>query len=167
MLVAHYIGAHRGDSLHVRLGWAAVRAVQRGDFRRVTHVESILQEHDDGTVTIASSSLRDGGVRAKRVSLKPGHWLIADVPQWDVVRALALLDETEGWPYDLLGAMATVLPTRQAGRRYFCSEWVATPFLRSPHTFGPAQLAAITMSIGRDVTAEFFAERQALHAGPA
>ena len=156
MLVAHYIGAHRGDSLHVRLGWAAVRAVQRGDFRRVTHVESILQEHDDGTVTIASSSLRDGGVRAKRVSLKPGHWLIADVPQWDVVRALALLDETEGWPYDLLGAMATVLPTRQAGRRYFCSEWVAAPFLRSPHTFGPAQLAAITMSIGRDVTHEFF-----------
>ena len=129
MLVAHYIGAHRGDSLHVRLGWAAVRAVQRGELKRVTHVESILQEHDDGTVTIASSSLRDGGVRAKRVTLRPGHWLIADVPQWDVVRALALLDETEGWPYDLLGAMATVLPTRQKGDSYFCSDWVVAPFL--------------------------------------
>ena len=161
MLVAHYIGAHRGESLHVRLGWAAVRAVQRGEYRRVTHVESILEEHDDGSVTIASSSLRDGGVRAKRATLKPGQWLISDVPMWDVESALALLDATAGMDYDLFGAMATVLPTRQAGRRYFCSEWVATPYLRSPHTFGPAHLAAITMSIGRDVTAEFFAARQA------
>lgn len=159
MLVAHYIGAHKGDTLAARLGWACVRAVQRGEFKRVTHSESILAEHDDGTVTIASSSLRDGGVRAKRVSLKPGHWLIADVPQWDVLRALELLDETEGMPYDLFGAMATVLPTRQKSGSYFCSEWVAAPFLRSPQTFGPAQLAAITMSIGRDVTAEFFASR--------
>jgi hypothetical protein len=161
MLVAHYIGAHRGDSLHVRLGWACVRAVQRGEYKRVTHVESILQEHDDGTVTIASSSLRDGGVRAKRVSLKAGHWLISDVPHWDVVRAIELLDDTEGWPYDLFGAMATVLPTRQKSGSFFCSEWVAKPFLRSPQTFGPAQLAAITMSpaFGRNVTADFFGSR--------
>lgn len=161
MLVAHYIGAHRGDSLGIRMGWAAVRAVQRGEFKRVTHVESILDEHDDGSVTIASSSLRDGGVRAKRVMLNPEHWLISDVRLWDVSRALALIDATAGMPYDLFGAMATVLPTRQKGGSYFCSEWVAAPFLRSPHTFGPAQLCAITMSIGRDVTTEFFAARQA------
>jgi hypothetical protein len=161
MLVAHYIGAHRGDSLKVRSGWAVVRSVQRGEFKRVTHCESILQEHDDGTVTIASSSLRDDGVRAKQVRLKPWHWLIADVPSWDVLRAVALLDETEGMPYDIFGAVATVLPTRQKGDSYFCSEWVATPFLCSPHTFGPAQLAAITMSpaFGRNVTADFFGSR--------
>ena len=161
MLVAHYVGAHRGDSLAARVGWACVRAVQRGEYRRVTHVESILDEHGDGTVTIASSSLRDGGVRAKRVVLTPGHWLIADVRLWDVDAARAFLGATDGMPYDLFGAVATVLPTRQTGTSYFCSEWVAAPFLRSPHTFGPAHLAAITMSIGRDATREFFAERGA------
>lgn len=161
MLVAHYVGNHRGDTLNVRAGWAVVRGVQRGEFRRVTHVESILDEHSDGTVTIASSSLRDDGVRAKVARLTPGHWLIADVPTWDVAAARKLLAETEGMEYDLFGAMATVLPTRQSGKRFFCSEWVATPFLRSPHTFGPAHLAALTMSrsFGRDVTARFFADR--------
>lgn len=157
MKVAHYVGAHKGDTLWARLGWAAVRAVQRGEYRRVTHVESILEEHDDGTVTIASSSLRDGGVRSKRVRLHQGHWLIADVPLWGVDKAVAFFGATDGLPYDLFGAVATVLPTRQTGTSYFCSEWVAAPFIRSPHTFGPAQLAAITMSIGRDVTREFFA----------
>ena len=157
MLVAHYIGNHRGDTLSVRAGWALVRAVQRGTYRRVTHSEAIIEEHGDGTVTIASSSLRDGGVRRKRVALKPGNWLISDVPSWNVEHAKALLAATEGMPYDLLGAVATVLPTRQSGTRYFCSEWVGAPFLKSPHTFGPAHLAAITMSIGSDVTEEFFA----------
>lgn len=159
MKVAHYIGRHEGDTLAVRLGWAAMRAVQRGEFRRVTHVESILEEHSDGSVTIASSSLRDGGVRSKRVHLAPGAWLVVSVPLWSAAAAHELLQATEGMPYDLLGAVATVLPTRQSHGRYFCTEWVGAPFLRSPHTFGPAHLAAITMSIGHNVTRAFFAER--------
>lgn len=159
MLVAHYVGRHATDGLQSRLGWAIVRAVQRGDYRRTTHVEAVHEEHPDGTVTIASASLRDGGVRPKRARLTPGHWLIADVPQWSRQASVELLAETQGLPYDWRGAAATVLPLRQRDGEFFCTEWVARPYLRASHIFGPAQLAAITMSIGRDVTAEFFAQR--------
>lgn len=159
MLVAHYIGAHKGDTLLTRLGWAVVRLVQRGPWRRVTHVEAIHEEHDDGTVTIASSSLRDGGVRDKRVRLTPGHWLIVDVPQWSVRDSLRLLAVTYGDGYDVSGAGATVLPLRHREGRWFCTEWVAHPYLKASHLFGPAQLAAITLSLGEDVTERFFAAR--------
>lgn len=159
MKIAHYVGNHRGDGLAAQAGWALIRAVQRGEFRAVTHVESILAEHPNGDVTIASSSLRDGGVRPKRVALTEGNWMIVDVPQWDVGAALGLLQATNGMPYDLFGAVATVLPTRQHRGRYFCNEWVATPFLRNPHIFGPAQFASITASLGADVTAAFFDSR--------
>lgn len=157
MKVAHYIGAHRGDTLSVRLGWAAVRAVQRGPWRRVTHVEAIHEVHDDGTCTIASSSLRDGGVRAKRVRLTRGNWLIADVPQWDVAASIELLRRTRGQRYDWRGAAATVLPLRQSTEEWFCTEWLGRPYLRASHIFGPSQLAAITLSIGSDATEDFFA----------
>jgi hypothetical protein len=160
MLIAHYIGSHRGDTLLTRLGWALVRVVQRGPWRRVTHVEAIHEVHDDGTVTIASSSLREGGVRSKRVKLNPAHWLIVDVPQWDVRSSIEALEYSRGSHYDWRGAAATVLPFRQSTKGYFCTEWVALPFLHASHLFGPAQLAAITMSLGEDITESFFAQRQ-------
>lgn len=152
MLTAHYIGRHTGDTLSVRAGWGVVRAVQRGPWRRATHVEAIHAVHDDGTVTIASSSLREGGVRSKRTKLTAGNWLVVDVPQWDVADSIALLDQTRGAPYDTLGAVATVLPLRQRAEQWFCTEWVAAPYLRASGLFGPAQLAAITLSLGTDVT---------------
>ena len=158
MLIAHYIGSHRGDRLLTRLGWALVRLVQRGPWRRVTHVEAIHEVHEDGTVTIASSSLRDGGVRRKQVRLTPGHWLIVDVPQWSVEASKAFLADPEGSDYDWRGAGGTVLPLRQNPGEWFCTEWVAFPYLRAAHLFGPAQLAAITMSLGTDVTDAFFAK---------
>jgi len=152
MLIAHYIGRHAGDTLSVRAGWAVVRAVQRGPWRRATHVEAIHAVHDDGSVTITSSSLREGGVRSKRTKLKTGNWIVVDVPQWDVADSIALLDQTRGAPYDTLGAVATVLPLRQRADQWFCTEWVAAPYLRASGLFGPAQLAAITLSLGTDVT---------------
>lgn len=162
MIVIHYIGNHAADSLGVRLGWALTRICQRGQFRRVTHCEAVHQVHSDGTVTMASSSLREGGVRGKtRVRLTPGHWLVHDVPAWPVVRSIDLLQRTHGQPYDLRGAVATVLLwLGQSGSRWFCNEWVATPYLKSPGIFGPAQFAAITATVGRDVTDEFFADMQ-------
>jgi hypothetical protein len=152
MLIAHYIGRHAGDTLSIRAGWAVVRAVQRGPWRRATHVEAIHEVHDDGTVTIASSTLREGGVRSKRTTLTRGSWLVVDVPSWDVADSIALLNQTRGSRYDVRGAVATVLPFRQRPGEWFCTEWVAAPYLRASGLFGPAQLAAITLSIGVDVT---------------
>lgn len=159
MLIAHYIGDHAGDDLATRAGWYLTRLAQKGPYGHVTHCEAIHAQHADGSVSIASASLRDGGVRSKRVTLNPAHWLIVDVPAWDVQLSLDLLDNTGGAKYDLRGALATCLPGSQDSDRWFCNEWVGAPYLKASGTFGPHHFAAVCMSLGRDLTSEFFAER--------
>lgn len=158
MLTAHYIGTHAKDTLAVRIGWAATRLVQRGEYKAVTHVEAIHQVNVDGTVTIASASLRDGGVRTRRnVRLTPGHWLIVNVPQFELPRSMLWFSLYDGRPYDLRGAVATVLPGASSASRWFCNEAVgASVGIKEPQIFGPAQFCAICMTLGRDVTSRFF-----------
>lgn len=156
MKLALYIGNHEADSLSVRAGWWITRKVQKGQFAGVTHVEAIHDEYPDGSVNIVSSSLRDGGVRAKRAVLTPGAWTIVDVPLWDVDKSKALFAETKGQGYDIRGAIATVFLGSPEQRRWFCNEWVSAPFLQAPATFGPNQFAAVSLSLGRDITADFF-----------
>ena len=148
MKVALYIGDHAADGLLARAGWLVTRKVQKGPYAMVTHVEAVHAEHADGAVTIASASLRDGGVRSKRVHLNPAHWLIVDVPQWDVTQSIALLAATNGMPYDWRGAVATVFIGSQDNKRWFCNEWVAAPFIKASGTFGPHQFAAVALSLG-------------------
>ena len=160
MKVAHFIGTHANDDWATRAGWYLTRITQRGPFGMVTHSEAIHAEHSDGSVTIASASLRDGGVRAKeRVMLNPAHWLIADMRAWDVERSIELLARTKGQPYDLRGALATRLPGNDSSVRWFCNKWVSFPFLQAAGTFGPHHLAAICMSAGRNATHSFFWDR--------
>ena len=161
MLVANYIGKHAGDTWPTRMGWWLTRITQKGLYGMVTHSEAIHAENSDGSVTIASASLRDGGVRVKHnVVLNPAHWLIADMRGWDVQASLDLLARTKGQPYDLRGALATRLPGNDSSVRWFCNKWVSFPFLQAAGTFGPHHLAAICMSAGKDVTREFFGERR-------
>ena len=163
MKVALYIGNHANDSLITRAGWALTRAGQKGDFWRVTHVEAIHDEATDGTVTIASASLREGGVRTKSgVVLTPGNWLIANVPQWDVARSIEWFAKHDGELYDIRGAFASAWPLQwsQPGH-WFCNQAVADEFLKSAGSFGPAMFAATVMSFGSDVTKEFFGARYA------
>lgn len=149
MKVALYIGSHTKDDPSVRLGWWLTRLVQKGRFANVTHVEAILKEWDDGSVTIGSASIRDGGVRTKRCHLNPDHWLIIDVPQWDVKKAIDWFEEHEGEPYDWRGAFATCMPFMWDTKGWFCNEAVAAPFLDSPEIFGPSQFAAICHSFNQ------------------
>lgn len=160
MKIAHYTGDHAGEGWLARAGVALTRLGQKGLYGDITHTEAIHEEYTDGSVTIASASFRDGGVRSKRVTLNPSHWLITDVPPWDVAQSIALLDRTKGWPYDLRGALATLLPGRPSDKAYFCTRWVSTPFLQAAGSFGPHHLAAICLSIGRDITTDFFGSRQ-------
>ena len=159
MKIAFYIGDHSQDSFSEQAGYWLIKLMQKGPYGDITHVEAIHAEHEDGSVTIASSSLRDNGVRAKVVKLNPLHWIIVDVPSWDVALSIAHLATTLGHKYDIRGAIATVFLGSQDNDRDFCNEWVATPFLKAPGTFSPSQFAAICLSIGQDVTAEFFANR--------
>lgn len=159
MKVCLYVGDHAADGFAVRLGWYLTRLAQKGPYGEVTHIEAIHEEHTDGTVTIAGASVRDEGVRGKRCYLNTGHWLIADVPQWDVQKSIALLAQTRGAKYDWRGALATQLPGSPQAGRWFCNEWVGQPFIKAPATFGPHQFAAVALTLGSDVTAEFFGSR--------
>lgn len=160
MLIAHYIGNHAKDTLTVRTGWALIRLAQKGDYDRVTHSEAILKTYRvSGVADIASSSLRDGGVRRKNtIALDPASWMIVDVPTWDAAKAALWFEQHDGAPYDLRGALATVLPGRSQDGHFFCNYAVgaAPGSLLTPECFTPAQFAAITLSIGQNVTDQFF-----------
>ena len=160
MKIAAYIGNHSSDTLRTRIGWKLNRAVQRGEFQQVTHVEAIHEEHGGGVVTMASSSLRDGGVRSKRVTLARGHWRIFDMPSWDVARSISLLSETRGMEYDKRGALASAIPLpffQEDENRWYCNEWVAYPFLRGAGIFGPAQFICIIVNLGAaEITDSFW-----------
>lgn len=160
MKVALYTGNHDSDSFSVRAGWWITRKVQKGPYSNTTHVEAIHNEYSDGSVNIASSSLRDGGVRAKRVLLTPGFWNIVDVPMWDVQQSINLLQATQGCKYNLRGAIATAFIGSPEAGRYFCNEWVGLPYLQASATFGPHQFHAISLTLGSDVTEEFFRSRK-------
>jgi hypothetical protein len=81
---------------------------------------------------------------------------------WDVEQSIVLLSLTCGMPYDLWGAIATVLPGRPSDKAFFCNRWVATPYLKAAGTFGPHHFAAICLSIGKDITTDFFNSRAKL-----
>ncbi len=148
MIILGYVGDHAQDSLAVRLGWAATRLVQRGQFARVTHVEGYYGADDQGRSIIASASLRDGGVRVKPASLTREHWLAAEVPCWDAKRSLAFILPHVGEKYDTRGALATVFLSGQDADRWFCNEIVgASVGLISPDIFGPAQFFALALSL--------------------
>lgn len=160
MKIAHYIGSHKGDGWLSQMGVTLTRLGQKGQYGNVTHTEAIHTEYTDGSVDIASASLRDGGVRSKRVVLNKDHWIITDVPQWDTELSILLLNDTKGWPYDLKGALATILPGKPSDKAYFCNRWVSTPYLKAASSFGPHHLAAICLSIGYNCTKEYFTERK-------
>jgi len=161
MLVAHYIGDHAQDALNVRLGCALTKLVQKGPYKNVTHCEAILKNWGGGVADIASSSLRDNGVRIKeRVILKPTNWIIANVELWDAEEARAWFVQHKGEPYDSRGAWATVMPGHHRDGAHFCNESVGESvgsFL-TPYCYTPSEFAAITLSFGKLWTKEFFAQ---------
>ena len=163
MLIAHYIGNHTKDSVVARLGASLTRLVQKGPYGTVTHTEAIHAVHGNGSVTIASASLRDGGVRSKQILLNSTHWIITNVVQWDLQASIDLLKATNGKPYDWRGALATVLPGSQDKSAWFCNEWVGSPYLKASGTFGPHQFCAVCMSLGTDVTDQFFRNQRERH----
>lgn len=160
MKVALYTGDNTGAEFLVRLGTSATRLFQKGPYGDITHVEAIHDEYSDGTVTIVSASFRDKGVRSKRVKLNPLNWMIVDVPQWHLILSKAYLAQTIGMKYDWRGALATCLPGSPDRESSFCNKWVGHPFLRASETFGPHHFAAICVSLGTNVTKEFFESRQ-------
>lgn len=148
MIILGYVGDHKKDAWHVRLGWALTRLVQRGTFERVTHVEGFYGIDDKGMALIGSSSLRDGGVRTKRVKLDPENWIAVDVPAWNEKLSLAFIRAHSFEEYDKRGAIATVFMSGQDENRWFCNELVgASVGIIDPDTFKPSQFMALAVSM--------------------
>lgn len=119
------------------VGNALVRTWTRS---RYSHCELVI----DGMCY--SSSVRDGGVRAKRIDLDSGHWDIVDLPWADKAAALEYWALTKSQPYDWWGLIGSQVLNRRSdwGGAAFCSEWCAAALgIPSPEIYSPGTLAGL------------------------
>lgn len=148
MQVALYKGPPSiGDWVHVLSHWitCAVLSVRAGQWVRHSHAEIVI----DGVCY--SSSLRDGGTRAKQINLNTGRWDVLDVPVWfneDAAKKIA--KSLLGRKYDRRGALALAIPSLgQNDGKIFCFEFVAQCLqLDDPHTATPPDLIAAVVDNG-------------------
>ena len=167
MIILGYVGNHAKDAIPVRLGWAITRLVQTGKYKRVTHTECVHAGSNYKLCTIASSSARDHGVRAKSdVSLTKGNWIALDVPDFDAEKSKAWFSAYDGFGYDWLGAAGTRLHFLQGWHyslnRFFCNETtlkaLPIPFYARADELTPSECFELLVSgFGAlDVTDKFF-----------
>lgn len=90
-----------------------------------------------------SSSLRDKGVRRKKIDTSADHWVVVDVAGADTDAILALYERTQGTRYgwtDLITQHVLRLPVNDPG--WLCSEWCAEALgLAEPRAWSPGMLA--------------------------
>jgi hypothetical protein len=105
-----YKGNHDKDTWLVRFGWWLTRRMQRGEFKQITHTEVILAGDNYKRCSIASASVRDGGVRIKEnLSLTKGNWLAYEVAKFDAARSRYWFEAHVGEKYNIVAAAATKL----------------------------------------------------------
>lgn len=128
------------DWQHKLAHWVTcmVLTLRRLEWCPYSHAELVV----DGVCH--SSSVRDGGVRAKTIALTSGKWVVRDVPTADADLALARFAERKGMGYDWPGALAWGLPfLRQRPRADYCFELVAYMLgLPHPASWHPLDLLA-------------------------
>ncbi|AHG83101.1 cytoplasmic protein [Bibersteinia trehalosi USDA-ARS-USMARC-189] len=89
-----------------------------------------------------SASLRDGGVRTKRIYLHDGKWDLVSIPDANAEQIKRFYASTKGAEYDIAGALGIVLGIAHSKRRYFCSEWIAASLgFANPEKYSPETLA--------------------------
>ena len=163
MIVLGYIGDHKKDTLSVRLGWWLTRLAQSGEYKQITHTESVLEGDNYKRCTIASSSARDGGVRQKQITpeahLTKGHWVAINAPTWDANDAAIWFYNNRGKKYDWWGAIGSIVPfIHGRADRWFCNEATGAPFIQTPEQYPPSEFWALALSMpnAHDVTGQFF-----------
>ena len=87
-----------------------------------------------------SSSLRDGGVRGKTLTLVPERWVVVEI-DGDSAAALAYIQERVGTPYGWPDLFSFLLPFNFNTKWLFCSEIIAAAFgLPKPWKTSPGDL---------------------------
>ena len=89
-----------------------------------------------------SSSIRDGGVRSKRIDFRPESWDFVELPWADPAAVLQQYQYTAGRPYGWLDLIRSQVFNRPGNERGdFCSEWCTRALgLPDPQLYSPATL---------------------------
>ena len=153
--LALYKGRRDGSGWRV---WCArvtdwlTRVLTRGQYSHC-EIAMKLPENDETGAALYdcySASIRDGGVRWKRMPLPSAKWDLIALPDSVGERLHGLWHETQGQGYDLPGAFGVVFGLRENRRRWFCSEWVGKALgLAESWRFSPNDLAVIA-NMGRE-----------------
>jgi hypothetical protein len=117
------------------IGAALIRWWTRSEY---SHCELVV----DGMCF--SSSIQDGGVRAKAIELRSDRWDWIDLPWASRDAIVAHWYGTLRQPYDWWGLIGSQIFNRRAhyGDASFCSEWCAAALeLSHPQTYSPQTLA--------------------------
>lgn len=127
--LAFYLGTKRENPTHAR--WLD-RLVCWWTGSRFSHVEFVEAWPTAGVATCWSASHRDGKVRAARIEIHNGRWLVVHVPHWNYHQVLAHYRARRGTSYGWLCAAAHALPQplrglmRWAGKQLpYCSSIAA------------------------------------------
>lgn len=90
-----------------------------------------------------SSSIRDGGVRMKTMTLPADKWDLIPINQLDAyIDVLNYFARTRGKPYDFVGACGVILGIKGSLKKWFCSEWCAAALgVQYPDRYSPQALA--------------------------
>ena len=153
--LALYKGRRDGSGWRV---WCArttdwlTRVLTRGQYSHC-EIAMRLPENDETGAAMYdcySASIRDGGVRWKRMPLPLAKWDLIALPDSVGERLHGLWKETQGQGYDLPGAFGVVFGLPENRRRWFCSEWVGAALgLSESWRFSPNDLAVIAR-MGRE-----------------
>jgi hypothetical protein len=117
-----------------------------------THVEAIIEA---GSVTpymvSASSSLRDGGVRMKRIDFTTGKWDIIDVPSIDKDKVVDWFYMHRGEKYNIRGLIDFVVPfpIKSKENTWFCDQAIAAAIgLKDCNRFDVNGFASVLEFVG-------------------
>lgn len=103
-------------------GNIVVKGIRSWTGGEYSHVELIVDD------LWYSSSVQDGGVRAKKIEMNPDHWAIMDLPWADAEKILRYFEKTKNAKYgmyDLITKQFFRLPLPDSDAQ-FCSEWCAS-----------------------------------------
>lgn len=135
-----YLALYKGKGL---IGNALIRWWTRSQY---SHCELVI----DGIGY--SSSLMDGGVRAKQIEFNPNHWDFLDLPDHLAPAVLAYFNRTKDERYSWLDLIRSQVFNRNADEpgAAFCSEWVAAAIgLPNPTSYSPRTLAEVVLWAAR------------------
>lgn len=111
-----------------------------------SHVEFLLQDNQNGTAVVASSSPLDGGVRIRTIQYNESDWVFVRT-HGDYEKIKTWFEENKGRKYDWAGALGFAGPFSEDKEKWFCSEVIAYLLgLEEPWRFNPGSLYAVLIT---------------------